>query len=210
MLARTVAAALAALLIAGCGITGNFRHDPGYAAFGEPGPLAEDRELGISLGPLPLAFARLVLDDDPEVGPILKDLRAVRVYSYGATRDAEEHRATRTGDSVPPARRRLDCPDHGQRTGRGNGRTTAPRQRRPQSRVGRDRAGRTGGRAREPDRQRASRPIRRLHGRARRRHAGDRNRSPDVSRARSVAAQYGFAIGSSSAGNSVMIFAPSA
>ena len=89
MLARTIAAALAALLIAGCGITGNFRHDPGYAAFGEPGPLAEDRELGLSLGPLPLAFARLVVDDDPEMGPILKDLRAVRVYSYGATRDPE-------------------------------------------------------------------------------------------------------------------------
>ena len=115
MLARTVAAALAALLIAGCGITGNFRHDPGYAAFGETGPLAEDRELGISLGPLPLAFARLVVDDDPEIGPILKDLRAVRVYSYGVTRDAESTAQQRTGDSVPPARRRLDCPDYGSR-----------------------------------------------------------------------------------------------
>jgi hypothetical protein len=89
MLARTVAAALAALLMAGCGITGNFRHDPGYAAFGAMGALAEDRELGLSLGPLPLAVARLVLDDDQEVGPILQDLRAVRVYSYNVTRDAE-------------------------------------------------------------------------------------------------------------------------
>lgn len=89
MLARTVAAALAALLIAGCGITGNFRHDPGYAAFGEPGSLAEDREFGLSLGPLPLAFARLVIDDDPEIEPFLKDLRAVRVYSYDVTGNAE-------------------------------------------------------------------------------------------------------------------------
>jgi Domain of unknown function (DUF4252) len=89
MLVRTVAAALVALLIAGCGITGNFRHDPGYAPFGATGSLAVDREFGISLGPLPLAFARLVLDDDPEIEPILKDLRAVRVYSYTVTGDAE-------------------------------------------------------------------------------------------------------------------------
>ena len=89
MLARTVAAALAALPIAGCGITGNFRHDPGYAAFGATGSLAVDREFGISLGPLPLAFARLVIDDDPEAEHILKDLRAVRVYTYAVTGDAE-------------------------------------------------------------------------------------------------------------------------
>jgi hypothetical protein len=102
MLARTVTAALAALLLAGCGITGNFRHDPGYAAFGEPGSLAEDREFALSLGPLPLAFARLVLDDEPEVEPILQELKAVRVYAYDVTRDAES-----TAQQVRAMRSRL-------------------------------------------------------------------------------------------------------
>ena len=101
MLARTVAAALAALLIAGCGITGNFRHDPGYAAFGEPGPLAEDREFGISLGPLPLAFARLVVDDDPgdradPEGPA----RRARLFVRRDTR-RRKHRATAYGRFSP-------------------------------------------------------------------------------------------------------------
>ena len=89
MLARIVAAALAGLLFSGCGITGNFRNDPGYAAFDTLGPVTEDRELGISLGPLPLAVARLVLNDEPEIEPILKELRAVRVYSYGVSGNAE-------------------------------------------------------------------------------------------------------------------------
>jgi hypothetical protein len=87
MVARTVIAGIGALLLAGCGISGNFRHDPGYAAFAAPRAL--DREFGISLGPLPLRIARLVLDDDAEIGPILKELRAVRVYSYNATGDAQ-------------------------------------------------------------------------------------------------------------------------
>lgn len=86
---RALVAGGLALLLAGCGITGNFRNDPGYAAFGSPGPLATDRELGISVGPLPLKLARWVLDDDPELEPLLQNLRAVRVYSYEVTDDAE-------------------------------------------------------------------------------------------------------------------------
>lgn len=82
-------ALIATLLLAGCGITGNFRHDPGYAAFDAPGVLAADREFAISLGPLPLKLARFMLDDDPEIGPILKDLRAVRVYVYDIERHSE-------------------------------------------------------------------------------------------------------------------------
>jgi hypothetical protein len=103
MRARTVAATLAALLSSGCGITGNFRHDPGYAAFDALGPVTEDREFGISLGPLPLAVARLVLDDEPEMEPILKELRAVRVYSYDVSGNAEraaEHVRTIQSDLV--------------------------------------------------------------------------------------------------------------
>jgi uncharacterized protein DUF4252 len=84
---RHVPTAAAALLLAGCGITGNFRNDPGYARFGSPGPLATDRELGISAGPLPLKFMRWVMDDDPEMAPLLEDLRAVRVYTYDVLGD---------------------------------------------------------------------------------------------------------------------------
>jgi hypothetical protein len=77
-------------LLSGCGITGNFRNDPGYAEFGSPGPLDTDREFGISLGPLPLGLARWVLDDDEELGPMLKELRAVRVYTYEVAHDPED------------------------------------------------------------------------------------------------------------------------
>jgi hypothetical protein len=77
-------------LLAGCGITGNFRNDPGYAAFGSPGPLDTDREFGISVGPLPLKIAKWVLKDEPEIGPLIQDLRAVRVYNYEVRADAED------------------------------------------------------------------------------------------------------------------------
>ena len=90
MRARAIATGLGALLLAGCGVSGNFRHDPGYAAFDSAGALAEHRELGLSLGPAPLALARLFLDDEePEIGAILKDLRAVRVYVYEGIPDGE-------------------------------------------------------------------------------------------------------------------------
>jgi hypothetical protein len=83
---RAVTAGLAALALAGCGVTGNFRHDPGYASFHAPREL--DRDLGLSLGPLPLRLARLVVDDE-ELAPLLEELRAVRVYSYGTTGEPE-------------------------------------------------------------------------------------------------------------------------
>jgi hypothetical protein len=77
-------------LLSGCGVTGNFRNDPGYAEFGSPGPLDTDREFGLSLGPLPLGLARWVFDDDEEFGPMLKELRAVRVYTYEVGHDPED------------------------------------------------------------------------------------------------------------------------
>jgi hypothetical protein len=91
---RHVPTAAAALLLAGCGITGNFRNDVGYARFGSPGPLATDRDLGISAGPLPLKFLRWVMEDDPEIAPLLEDLRAVRVYTY-EVRDKSDQVAAR-------------------------------------------------------------------------------------------------------------------
>ena len=78
-------------------ITGNFRNDPGYASFGSPGWHATDREFAISLGPLPLTVARWFLDDDPDIGPLLKELRAVRVYTYAIAGHAEQV-AERVGD----------------------------------------------------------------------------------------------------------------
>jgi len=90
MRARELAIGFGALLLAGCGISGNFRHDLGYAAFDSPGALAVHRDFGLSLGPAPLALARLFLDDEePELGAILKDLRAVRVYVYDGVPDGE-------------------------------------------------------------------------------------------------------------------------
>ena len=89
MLRLTLIVATLALLT-GCGITRNFRNDPGYAEFGSPGPLDTDREFGLSLGPLPLGLARWAFDDDPEFGPMLRELRAVRVYTYEVAHDPED------------------------------------------------------------------------------------------------------------------------
>jgi hypothetical protein len=87
----------AGLLLSACGITGNFRNDPGYASFGSPGFLATDREFAMSLGPWPLKVASWFLDDDPDVGRLLKELRAVRIYTYEVAGDAEQV-ARRVGD----------------------------------------------------------------------------------------------------------------
>jgi hypothetical protein len=91
MRTRVIATGVGALLLAGCGISGNFRHDPGYAAFDSAGTLAEHREIGLSLGPAPLALARLFLnDEEPDLGAILQELRAVRVYVYEGLPDDEQ------------------------------------------------------------------------------------------------------------------------
>jgi hypothetical protein len=90
MLTRAIATGLGALLLAGCGISGDFRRDPGYAAFDAAGDFAEHREVGLSLGPAPLALARLFVDEEePEIGAILRELRAVRVYVYEGLPDDE-------------------------------------------------------------------------------------------------------------------------
>lgn len=78
---RSVLLLTALLPLGACGITGNFRNDPGYADFGAQGR-GTQRDIGLSLGPLPLGVARMFMDDDPDIGPLLKDLRAARVYVY--------------------------------------------------------------------------------------------------------------------------------
>jgi hypothetical protein len=91
MLARTLILGVAALLLGGCGITGNFRNDPGYADFDALRGLDAESDFGLSLGPLPLKIAGLVLDEDDEeeLKPLLRDLRAVRVYTLEGLADAE-------------------------------------------------------------------------------------------------------------------------
>ena len=83
---------LAALipLLAACGITGNFRHDPGYVDFGSLQQLDAESDFGISLGPLPLQIAKWVTNDDEEIGPFLRELRAVRVYTFDGIADSKQ------------------------------------------------------------------------------------------------------------------------
>ena len=86
---RIVPSAAMALLLSACGITGNLRGHPGFAAFERPGIRNANRELALSLGPLPLRIGRLIarpiLADDPEMLEIAKDLQGVRVYVYALT-----------------------------------------------------------------------------------------------------------------------------
>jgi hypothetical protein len=82
MLERILILGASSWLLAGCGITGNFRHDPGYADFGALQRLPADSHFGLSLGPLPLKIANWALKDDEDVGPLLRELRAVRVYTF--------------------------------------------------------------------------------------------------------------------------------
>jgi|SRR5688572_796045 len=77
-------------LLTACGITGNFRHDPGYADFGSLQRLDAESDFGISLGPLPLQIAKWVTHDDEEVGPFLRELRAVRVYTFEGIADSKQ------------------------------------------------------------------------------------------------------------------------
>ena len=87
MAIRTLILGASAFLVAGCGITGNFRHDPGYADFGSLTRLDADSDFGLSLGPLPLKIAKWVSDDE-DLDPLLRDLRAVRIYTLEGLADA--------------------------------------------------------------------------------------------------------------------------
>src|SRR5262245_16153129 len=87
---RTLALAALTSLLTACGITGNFRNDPGYADFGELQRLHAESDFGLSLGPLPLQIAKWVTHDDEDIGPLLRELRAVRVYTMEGIADPEE------------------------------------------------------------------------------------------------------------------------
>jgi hypothetical protein len=91
--ARSVRAARALGLVAlatvasGC-VFGGLRANPGYAAFGSPGVADTDRQFALSLGPLPLKIARVFVNDE-ELHAVLRDVKAVRVYTYEVDGDAE-------------------------------------------------------------------------------------------------------------------------
>ena len=100
MFTRWLVLAASTLLLTACGVTGNFRNDPGYADFGRV-PAAE-RTIGLSLGPLPLQIARWVIDEDEEIETLLQELRAVRVYTYEVGGDWQ-----RVADSIEEMRAEL-------------------------------------------------------------------------------------------------------
>ena len=87
---RTLALATLTSLLTACGITGNFRNDPGYADFGALQRLDAESDFGLSLGPLPLQIAKWATHDDEDIGPLLRELRAVRVYTMEGIADPEE------------------------------------------------------------------------------------------------------------------------
>lgn len=82
--------------VAACGFTGNLRRNPGFAPFGTPATEpGTDREFALSLGPVPIRIATLlsrpiVGREEPWIPRILKDVRAVRVYSYEIDNDGAD------------------------------------------------------------------------------------------------------------------------
>lgn len=104
------AALFAAASLAACGITGNFRAHPGFARLGSIDQGDVDRQLGISLGPLPLMVARRLTADDPELGAMLRGVKGVRVYVYDVNGDSarvlgriQRSRARLVADGWTPA-----------------------------------------------------------------------------------------------------------
>ncbi len=94
----TVAVVCAACVpLADCGILGDLRFNPGYASFGSPGSRDTDRDFALSLGPLPLKLARVVMKHDPEMASMLVGVKAVRVYTYEVGGDRERVRERMDG-----------------------------------------------------------------------------------------------------------------
>jgi hypothetical protein len=89
---RSRSPALAGLipLLTACGITGNFRHDPGYADFSSLQQIDAESDFGLSLGPLPLQIAKWVAHDEEDLEPLLRELRGVRVYTFEGIAEPEK------------------------------------------------------------------------------------------------------------------------
>jgi len=97
-LIRTLSIVAAGLSLSACGISGNLRYHEGFADFGSPGMGQTDRELALSLGPLPLKIARALTKHDPELSTMLKGLKGVRVYTYEI--DGDPYRVMRRLESA--------------------------------------------------------------------------------------------------------------
>jgi hypothetical protein len=90
MLVRTLILGASVWVLGGCGITGNFRNDPGYADFSSLRGLDAESDIGISLGPVPLQIAQWALHDEEDEGPFLRELRGVRVYTFDGVADPQQ------------------------------------------------------------------------------------------------------------------------
>src|SRR3970282_2734906 len=64
-LIRTLSIVAAGLALSACGISRDLRYHEGFADFGSPGMGQTDRELALSLGPLPLKIARALTRHAP-------------------------------------------------------------------------------------------------------------------------------------------------
>jgi len=69
--------------LTGCGITagGLYKH-PGYAEIESPYWWQAESEVNLSLGPLLIGTARIVIDEDPTLDALLDDVEGVRVSVY--------------------------------------------------------------------------------------------------------------------------------
>ncbi|MFC3093840.1 DUF4252 domain-containing protein [Alteromonas sediminis] len=82
----------AVVLLSGCSITASGLHDhPGYAHIDSPYWWQADSEVNLSLGPTTLRAARWFtdVDQDPEVGVLLKELEGIRISVYEVTDNSE-------------------------------------------------------------------------------------------------------------------------
>lgn len=70
-------------MLTGCGITagGLYKH-PGYAEIESPYWWQAESEVNLSLGPLLIGTARIVIDEDPTLDALLDDVEGVRVSVY--------------------------------------------------------------------------------------------------------------------------------
>ena len=83
----TLAAALVAICLAGCGLTAP-RSNDGYADLDSLGLFDVDNVMTLSIGPALLRFAASQTDDDPETQALLRNLDGVRIRIYEIDGDA--------------------------------------------------------------------------------------------------------------------------
>lgn len=81
-----LATLLAALLLAGCGLTAP-RSNAGYADLDSLGITDVDNTMTLSIGPTPLRFAARYVDNDPETAALLRSLDGVRIRIYEIDRN---------------------------------------------------------------------------------------------------------------------------